>query len=160
MVRLCSEGVWQNYFKRVLIDKIAFFYNHMVKENLHPNCLWVHSILNPLELFLYIFTICWWILHSYSKKLLFVLLRNFNELLKKFLKIAWESGFRKKMTENRIFKEMYLLINNLRIVKQIPERWCIKSPKTYLCTFSERQNVRNWLIMICGFINLLLDELS
>ena len=30
---------WQNYFHKVLIDKIAFFYIHMVKENLHPNCI-------------------------------------------------------------------------------------------------------------------------
>ena len=46
---------WQNYFQRILIDKIVFFYIHMVKENLHRNFIWVHSILNPLELFFYIF---------------------------------------------------------------------------------------------------------
>ena len=42
---------WQKYFQRVLIDKIAFFFIHMVKENLHSNCIWVHSILKPLQLF-------------------------------------------------------------------------------------------------------------
>ena len=35
---------WQNYFQRVLIDKIAFSYIHMEKENLHPNYILVHSI--------------------------------------------------------------------------------------------------------------------
>ena len=44
-VRLCCEG-WQNYFQgfwsyMVLMDEMAFFYIHMVKENLHQNCIWV-----------------------------------------------------------------------------------------------------------------------
>ena len=45
---------WKNYFQSVLIDKIAFFYIHMAKENLHPSGIWVHSILNSLEPFFFI----------------------------------------------------------------------------------------------------------
>ena len=47
-VRLCNEGVTKLFLKGF---DIAFFYIRMVKANLHPNCIRVHSILNPLELF-------------------------------------------------------------------------------------------------------------
>ena len=43
------------YFQRVLMDKVAFFYIHMVNKNLHRNGISLHSVLNSLELFFFIF---------------------------------------------------------------------------------------------------------